>query len=380
MANLQIAIPTMSLGRPGLHPLDDKLRVAAAHGFTGIELFIDDLTHHASTRFHNSLHAASQHISSLCKSLNLTIICLQPFAFYEGLLDRTQRDRLLTSKLQTWLELVDILHTDMIQIPANFLQNDPATNSPQTTGDLDTIVADLQTIADLGSARKGPKIRFVYEALCWSTHIDTWEAAWSVVERVNRPNFGLCLDSFNLAGRIYADPEAPNGKTRDAENAVETSMNTLRSWTKSGKLDVNKIFYIQLVDGERLSAPLNQDHPFYVANQPARMNWSRNARLFPCEEERGGYLPVLEITRAFLETGFEGWVSLELFSRTCNDVDPGVPGEHARRGMEGWRRVVARLDLDVMVPGALSVDGERVGGSKKGGREEVGQEVVMHRL
>ncbi|OJI97384.1 hypothetical protein ASPVEDRAFT_79107 [Aspergillus versicolor CBS 583.65] len=367
---LKIGIPTMSLSRPGLHLLDDKLRTAAQHGFQGIELFIDDLTHLAATKFNNSLLAAAKHTSALAHSLNLTIICLQPFGFYEGLLDRTQTTTLLTQKLPLWFSLAKALNTDLIQVPANFLQNDPDTGSPRTTGDLHTIVADLQTIADIGAAQG---FRFVYEALCWSTHINTWEASWEVVQRVNRPNFGLCLDSFNIAGRIYADPESVSGKTVDADAAVAQTIRTLHEKVSSGELDIKKIFYVQLVDGERLSAPLDESHLFYVPGQPARMNWSRNARLFPCEEERGGYLPVLEIARAFFEIGFEGWVSLELFSRTCNDVDPATPAVHAARGMESWRKVVRALGLGVEVPGRDSRD-------YNGKITAAHEEVLQHRL
>ncbi|KAH8703792.1 xylose isomerase-like protein [Talaromyces proteolyticus] len=348
---LKIGIPTMSLGRPGLHSLDDKLHVAAQHGFQGIELFIDDLV---QTRFNNSLLKAAQHTSAVCKSLNLTVICLQPFSFYEGLLDRTQTSTLLTQKLPLWFELARILETDLIQIPANFLPTDPETGAPRTSGDLNLIVSDLKALADLG-AEQG--FRFVYEALCWSTHIDTWEAAWAVVKAVDRSNFGLCLDSFNLAGRIYADPAHPSGKTATAETDLETSLKLLRDSAKSGDLDIKKIFYIQLVDGERLSAPLDQSHPFYVAGQPTRMNWSRNARLFPCEVERGGYLPVLKIAEVLFEIGFEGWVSLELFSRTCADPDPSTPRLHAERGMESWRKIVAALGLGIDVPAPLAAAG-----------------------
>ncbi|KAL4976330.1 xylose isomerase-like protein [Aspergillus desertorum] len=372
-ANLKIGIPTMSLSKPGLHPLDHKLRVAAAHGFTGIELFIDDLSHFASSSFNGSLIQAAKYTSSLAKQLNLTFICLQPFGFYEGLVDRTQTTYLLTEKLPLWFELARILGTDLIQIPANFLQNDPVTGAARTSGDMRLIVSDLQTIADIG-AKQG--FRFVYEALCWSTHVDTWEAAWSVVKLVDRENFGICLDSFNIAGRIYADPASVTGKTPNAEEAVAESMAMLRSLVSSGELDIRKIFYIQLVDGERLSAPLDEKHPFYVDGQPARMSWSRNARLFPCEEERGGYLPVLEIARVFFEIGFEGWVSLELFSRTCNDPDGKTVGEHARRGMESWRRVVAALGLDVEVPGPVAVNGD-VSRERVKVQEEL---AVQHRL
>ncbi|KAL4809495.1 xylose isomerase-like protein [Aspergillus unguis] len=366
---LQIAIPTMSLSKPGLHPLDTKLHVAAQHGYEGIELFIDDLTAYASTHFNDSLITAAHAVSALAKQLGLSILCLQPFGFYEGLVDRSQTTYLLTEKLPLWFDLARILDTDLIQIPANFALPDPVTGAPKTTGDKDVIVSDLQTIADIGAAQG---FRFVYEALCWSTHVDTWEESWDVVKRVDRDNFGLCLDSFNIAGRIYADPEASSGKTLDAERAVTNSMNTLREKVSSGELDIKKIFYIQLVDGERLSAPLDEQHPFYVAGQPARMNWSRNARLFPCEEDRGGYLPVLEIAKTFFDIGFDGWVSLELFSRTCHDENPDTVRAHAERGMESWRKVVNALGLNVNVPPVSfvsSVDRSR--------REEM---TVQHRL
>jgi 4-hydroxyphenylpyruvate dioxygenase len=77
------------------------------------------------------------------------------------------------------------------------------------------------------------------------------------------------------------------------------------------------------------------------------MSWSRNARLFPFEEDRGGYLPVLDVARAFFELRFEGWVSLELFSRTLADPDPDTPEKHAVRGWRAWRRLVEVLKLRV---------------------------------
>ncbi|KAL4791761.1 xylose isomerase-like protein [Aspergillus venezuelensis] len=373
--HLPLAIPTMSLSKPGLHSLDHKLRSASSHGYTGIELFIDDLTHFATLAPFNKtekpLHAAAEYTSSLAQSLGLTILCLQPFGFYEGLVNREQTEKLLSEKLET----------DLIQIPANFLPHHPDTKKPQTTSDMRIIVSDLQRIADIGSPRG---FRFVYEALCWSNHIDTWEASYEVVKRVNRSNFGLCLDSFNIAGRIYADPASLSGKTSNAEEAVTQSMARLREVVSSGELDINKIFYIQLVDGERLSSPLDEKHPFYVEGQPTRMNWSRNARLFPCEEERGGYLPVLEIARTFIEIGYTGWVSLELFSRSCNDARFETVDEHAERGIRGWGRLVRALGVDVELPRPVAGGVEGNGnGVLEGGREvEEVQSLpaVQHRL
>lgn len=75
------------------------------------------------------------------------------------------------------------------------------------------------------------------------------------------------------------------------------------------------------------------------------MQWSRNARLFPCEEEMGGYLPVLDMARVvFGEVGFRGWVSMESFSRTMGESGEDVPMTHAQRGMKSWKALVKQLE------------------------------------
>lgn len=340
MAINRPAIASMSLGRPWVHDLPGKLMQAAAHGFEGIELFYDDLDCYATRTFQGDHLEAARQTRRLCERLGLTIICLQPFSLYEGLLDRAESDRLVSEKLLKWFTLARALGTDLIQVPSNFLGPDPETGAPRTTGDRVVIVRDLQRLADLGA---GAGFRFVYEALCFGDHIDTWEASWEVVCEVNRPNFGLCLDSFNIAGRVYADPASPSGRTPNAATDMAASLDRLRK----AKIDPAKIFYVQLVDGERLSAPLDEKHPFHVAGQTPRMSWSRNARLFPFEESRGGYLPILDIARVFFDDlGFRGWVSLELFNRSLADPDPFVPVDHARRGIESYYKMSRALPWD----------------------------------
>ena len=337
-------IASMSLGRPWIHDLPGKLMQAAAHGFEGIELFFDDLDCYAQRTFNGDHMEAAKAVHSLCERLGMTIICLQPFSMYEGLLDRAESNKLLSEKLPQWFKLARALHTDLIQVPSNFLGADPKTGAPRTTGDRTIIVQDLQRLADLGA---GAGFRFVYEALCWGNHIDTWEASWEVVRDVNRSNFGLCLDSFNIAGRVYADPAAPSGCTPNAAADLAASLERLRT----ANIDPAKIFYVQLVDGERLSAPLDEKHPFHVEGQPTRMNWSRNARLFPFEEDRGGYLPILDIAKVFFnDLGFRGWVSLELFSRTLADTDPFVPADHARRGIDSYHKMGHVLQWESQMP------------------------------
>jgi 3-dehydroshikimate dehydratase len=328
------AIASMSLGRAWLHALPYKLDQAVANNFTGIEIFFEDLEYLARAESHlpasatptaeAQLHAAHT-IRSLCDERNLTIIGLQPFMHYEGLLDREEHKARI-EKLKLWFQIAKVLGTDVIQIPGNFLSND------EITGDLEVVVEDLQEVADMGLQQQ-PVIKFAYENLCWSTFFDTWEKAWELVERVDRANFGMCLDTFNIAGRVFADPAAEDGKTINAERDTKKSLEEMVK-----RVDVRKVFYIQVVDAEKMREPLVEGHAFYVKGQPARMSWSRNARLFAFEE--GGYLPVLDVTRAIIQgLGYKGWVSMELFSRTMAEKGDKVPKEHARRARVAWEKL-----------------------------------------
>lgn len=335
-----LAITSMSLGRCFAgHTLDHKLDMAQLYGYKGIELFHEDLADIAEhlpggLSPENELNAADI-IRRMCAARGLSILCLQPFALYEGLIDREAHDRHL-EKLRFWFQLARALGTDMVQVPSNYL---PAAELSESRA---VAVADLQEVADMGLAEQ-PPIRFVYEALCWGTRCNTWEESWEVVKAIDRPNFGLCLDTFNIAGRIYADPAAASGRTPDCDRVVRESIARLVA-----TIDVKKVFYVQVVDAERLEQPLVAGHPFYDAAQPTRMSWSRNCRLFYGEQDHGAYLPVLDIARAiFHGIGFEGWVSLELFNRRMADTDYGVVEELAQRGAVSWAKLVRDLQLRV---------------------------------
>lgn len=332
----------MSLGRCWAgHTLAHRLDMAQLYGYKGVELFHEDLADIAdhmegSTTAEKELLAAAV-IRRMCQERDIAVLCLQPFAHYEGLRDRREHARRI-DQLRLWFQLAKVLGTDIIQIPSSFL---PAA---QVSGDRSLIISDLQEVADMG-LREQPPIRYVYEALCWGTHVDTWEQSWDIVQAVDRPNFGLCLDTFNITGRIYADPSSPTGTTPDAAQAVRESMSRLLS-----TVDVSKVFYIQIVDAERLDEPLVEGHPFHNSEQPCRMSWSRNCRLFYGEEDRGGYLPVAEVARAIFQgLGFEGWVSLELFNRRMADTDEAVPRELASRGAVSWAKIVRDMNLKVEV-------------------------------
>ncbi|KIW24940.1 uncharacterized protein PV07_10618 [Cladophialophora immunda] len=344
-------IPTMasqSLGRAWYHSLEHKIELCEKYGFEAVELFFEDLegvakalplSHPAlppgssftdSTALQERQLAAAEYIHDLCLHHQLEILCLQPFMHYEGRLDSSSHEEAIQS-LHFWIQLAQRLGTDLIQIPSSFL---PAS---QCTGDRDRIVADLRQVAEIG-LRHDPPVRFAYEALAWGTHVDTWDAAWSIVLEVDRPNFGTCIDAFNLAGRVFADPASPSGLNPTAYQDTQNALSKLRDELPQA---LEKVFYVEVCDGERLDAPLRAGHEWYDPEQPARMSWSRNARLFPFESK--GYLPALEILEAVCDAGYRGHISFELFSRTANQPGKDVPEDHAKRGAVAWRRLAEHM-------------------------------------
>lgn len=352
-------IASQSLGRAWHHSLERKLSLCEQYGFESIELFFEDLDGVASslptsrpslppgssfvhsTDVQERQIAAAGYIHDLCLRHGLGILCLQPFMHYEGRLEPQSRETAIQD-LYFWIRLAHILGTDLIQIPSSFL---PAS---RCTGDRQTLVKDLTDAADIG-LQSEPPIRFAYEALCWGTHVDTWDAAWSIVREVDRPNFGTCIDTFNLAGRIFADPASPSGMNPNAYDATQKAIAKLRSELPAA---MEKVFYVEVCDGERLDQPLIPGHAWYNPDQHARMSWSRNARLFPFEKP--GYLPALEILEAVCEAGYTGHVSFELFSRTANQPEKEVPEEHARRGAAAWKKLVQHMGWDESVDDAGS--------------------------
>lgn len=314
------ALTTVSLGQSSRYSIQEKLYAAARYSIHGVELFYDDLESLARSRPHShstseqhrpsreELLNAAHEVRSLCDALHIHVLNLQPLRFYEGLVDRRERDRILCEEIPIWMDIVSVLDSDTILVASNFLPPEPYTGNARTVGDLDTIVDDLQMLALLGEMHL-PPIKFAYEAIAWGTHVNTWEKSWDVVQRVNRPNFGIAIDTFNVAARVFADPGAVDGRRNGAQADVDLHRSLHQLETT---VDVSKLFVVQVADGERLAEPLRAGHLFYVEGQPTRMSWSRNARLFLCEEEHGGYLPVLEVLKTVLRMGWSGWVAFRL--------------------------------------------------------------------
>jgi 4-hydroxyphenylpyruvate dioxygenase len=90
-------------------------------------------------------------------------------------------------------------------------------------------------MADLG-LKQTSILRFAYETLCWGTFIKTWSQSWDIVTAVDRPNFGLCLDTFYIAGRKWADPSRLEGQVDNADEDLKGSLVRLVK-----EIDVSKV-------------------------------------------------------------------------------------------------------------------------------------------
>lgn len=178
----------------------------------------------------------------------------------------------------------------------------------------DTLAQDLADLADL-CAEKG--FRIAYENWCWATHAPSWKTIWQIVEKANRPNLGLCLDTFQTAGGEYGDPTTKSGLLEDVSKEELESR-----WKKSlaelsATVPADKIFLLQISDAYKVDPPL-QAQELGDGNRP-RARWSHDHRPLP---GRGGYLPVQAMLQAVLDTGFTGCLSVEVFDSTQKDNTP----------------------------------------------------------
>ncbi|KAJ5454360.1 uncharacterized protein N7458_005316 [Penicillium daleae] len=326
MITNKLAIGSLSLGQHPSHALDQKIRDAAQAGFAGIEIVFSDLEKFSQSNGLSIFEGATK-IKAICDESNLAILSLAPFENYEG--DRSPLlDRL--KKATQWIKVARTLCAPFLQVPAQY--------DADAIGDEDVIITELRQLCDMASSEQ-PVVSIAYEPMSWSTYHSTWESSLRLVDAVARENFGLCLDTFHIITKLWADPFAPSGKYPNADNILRDS---LTRFVRDCPLE--KIFFVQLSDGEKFDPPFSEKHPWHLEGEAPQFTWSKHARPFPYEAELGAYMPVAEVARAWIvEKGYKGWVSMETFDRRMRDKDSRV--EHAAiRGMESWRKLKHELD------------------------------------
>lgn len=195
-------------------------------------------------------------------------------------------------------------------------------------------VQDLKIMADMLAK---DDLRLAYENWCWSTHAPDWKDVWEVVKAVDRPNIGLCLDTFQSAGGEWADPTTESGlldgKTREeVDRSFKASMDTLAS-----TVPADKIYMLQISDAYKMDPPI-PDKLGKVGKRP-RAQWSTASRPMPFAD--GAYLPVVEMANGVLGTGFRGWFSVEVF-------DGGRDGKGMNYELEDYVRDCANSTRDLI--------------------------------
>lgn len=213
---MRTAIATVSLSGS----LTEKLTACAAAGFDGIELFEPDLV---------ASPLSPEQVAERAGDLGLSIDLYQPLREFEALSPAEFARNLRRAARK--FDVMRRLGVGLLLVCSNV--------SPRTAHDDALAATHLGVLAD-AAADQG--IRIAYEALAWGAAVNTYEHAWRIVQAANRPNLGLCLDSFHILAR--------DGDPRGIE-----------------QIPGDKIFFLQLAD-----APLSTMDI---------LQWSRHLRCFP---------------------------------------------------------------------------------------------------
>lgn len=202
--------------------LPEKLNAIAKAGFSGVEIFENDLLIH---------DASPADVRRMVSDHGLEISLFQPFRDFEGM-PEPYRSRCF-DRAERKFDIMEQLGTDLMLVCSNV--------SPVSLGGIDRAAADFRELGER-AAKRG--LRIGYEALAWGRHIHDHRDAWEIVRRADHPNIGLILDSFHTLSRKI-DPES------------------IRS------IPGDKIFFVQLADAPQIDMDL--------------LYWSRHFRNMPGE-------------------------------------------------------------------------------------------------
>ena len=225
-------------------------------------------------------------VGAMARDAGLAITLFQPFRDFEGL-PEPQRSRAF-DRAERKFDVMQELGTDLMLVCSSV--------SPISLGGIDRAAADFHELGER-AARRG--LRVGYEALAWGRYINDHRDAWEIVRRADHANIGLILDSFHtLARKIDVD--------------------SIRSIPK------DRIFIVQVAD-----APLIDMDLLY---------WSRHFRNMPGE----GDLPVREFMQAVAATGYDGYLSLEIFNDQFRGGSPKAISVDGHRSLKWLMDQVGR--------------------------------------
>lgn len=236
--------------------LKEKMQACAIAGFDGIEIFEQDLV---------TSPLSPEEVRTTAADLGLTLDLYQPFRDF----DSVPGDLLAANlrRADAKFSLMSRLGMDTILV---------CSNVATATIDDDGLRAEqLAALADLAGEHG---VRVAYEALAWGRYVNDYEHAHRLVDMVDHPSLGTCLDSFHILSRDW--------DTAPIEN-----------------INPDKIFFVQVADAPKLSMDV--------------LSWSRHYRVFPGE----GQFELAKFMGHVARAGYAGPVSLEVFNDVFRQSD-----------------------------------------------------------
>ena len=252
--------------------------------------------------FDNDLIASPlspREVAARCADLGLTVDLFQPVRDIEGL--PPDRFEAALHRFCVKLEVMGELGVSTVLACSSVA--DDSVNDPDLTAE------QLHRVGDL-AADHGVTVAF--EALAWGRHVNRVEQAWEAVKAADHAAVTLAIDTFHMLAR-GDDGTVLRGVPGD------------------------RIGFLQVADAPVLDMNI--------------LDWSRHFRCFPGQ----GSLDVTGVVAAALEAGYQGPLSLEVFSDVVREADPGVTARDAMRSLLFLEAELAgvlhtRADLAVAAP------------------------------
>ncbi len=239
--------------------LESKLDANVAAGFTQITLWAKDMVGHP-----DGYEAALNEV----RLSGLRVNAVQVMRDYEGLSGPLHRYKIETVK--TMLRLCEAVGAERLLICSS--------TSAHASGDIDHIAADLRKVAMLATPLG---IRVGFEALSWGRHVSDFELSWEIVQRADRDNLGVCIDSFHVLANCSL-----NSTDFDA---------------------------LATIPGERIAFVQLSDFLWSAVRTPEeRIETARHLRVFPGEGVHSAELS--RMIRMIDRSGYRGDWSFEVFN------------------------------------------------------------------
>jgi len=267
-------------------PLEAKLRAIQDAGFTQVMLSAADLVGHPG---------GEDAAVAAVRASGLRVTGFQVLRDFEGLSGHLHAYKVDVAKAM--LRMCRALGSEVLLACSS--------TSAHAVGDPESLIKDLQKLAMLAVPLD---IRIAYEALSWGRHVNEFPQAAELVQRADRANLGLALDSFH----IFAN------KTRLA--ALQ-------------EIDPAKVFLVQLSDfmWEEIRSPDD------------RIETARHYRVFPGEGVHS--TRVAEMVRTLDEMGYRGDYSFEVFNDDYRQLPLPMVAERARLSVKWISGLVSRRSL-----------------------------------